>query len=159
MALICLLKRKIVAQFKLCINSIHGIKHWKNVERIGKYLTKRNGADFEIVRLFAYLHDSKRENDDHDSEHGLRASKFVKKLYGKKLLNISEKQLEQLIFACKHHSNPSAKNDNATIQTCWDADRLDFWRLGERPEKDLLYTDIAKQDKTIEFARKINLCN
>jgi len=141
--------------FALELSSIHGIKHWKNIERIGKYLAKYTGADKKVIRLFALLHDSKRENEDYDSEHGLRASLFLKDLYNKKLLKISAKQLEQLMFACEHHDNSEIKSDDITIQTCWDADRLDLWRLGVEPEKELLNTKVAKEDKTIEIARKL----
>jgi uncharacterized protein len=141
---------------KISLKGEHGTGHWRNVECIGKYLAKQTDADKKIVKLFALLHDSRRENEDYDSDHGLRASEFIRDLYNKKLLRISEKQLEQLIFACKHHNNSDSKSDDVTIQTCWDADRLDLWRLGIEPEKELLYTDTAKKDKSIGFAKKLN---
>jgi len=143
--------------FKLDINSDHGEKHWNNVEKIGEYLFKKTRADIKVIKLFARLHDIKRENEDYDIEHGLRASKFIEDLYNKKLLNVTERQLNQLMFACEHHSNSDIKSDDITIQVCWDADRLDLWRLGIMPDKELLNTGIAKEDKSIEFAKKLNL--
>lgn len=144
----------VARQFKLDIGSDHGLSHWKRVEEIGRYLVKHTKADPEVVCLFSYLHDSKRENESHDPEHGRRAGFFIKELYDKDILNISQKQLSQLTFACEHHSNPNVKSDNITIQTCWDADRLDLWRVGIVPHKHFLNTDFAKQEKVIQFWHK-----
>ena len=146
----------IKATFKLPLDSDHGLRHWQNVARIGSYLARQTGADPKVVELFAYLHDSKRENDDYDKNHGLRASKFVKTLYTQGLLKITEKQFQQLSFACQYHNQSTLQSDDVTIQTCWDADRLDLWRFGVEPEKELLATDFAKQDQTIEFAKELN---
>src|SRR5687768_16073458 len=63
----------VYAQFKLDINGIHGIKHWKRVQLIGRYLAEHTKADAEVVDLFAFLHDSKREDDYDDIHHGKRA--------------------------------------------------------------------------------------
>ncbi|MCK4473747.1 hypothetical protein KAU40_00570 [Candidatus Parcubacteria bacterium] len=145
----------ITRQFKLDIELEHGISHWKRVKEIGNYLAKHTKADLKVINLFAYLHDSKRENENHDPEHGLRASFFIKELYNKDILNISQKQLNQLSFACEHHNNSKVKSDDITIQTCWDADRLDLWRIGVIPELSLLNTAIAKQEETIELAWKL----
>ena len=146
----------IMRQFKLSIGSEHGISHWKRVEEIGQYLTQHTKADSEVVHLFSCLHDLKRENEDYDPKHGLRASTFVKELHSKDILDISEKQLNQLTFACEHHSDSKIKSDDITIQTCWDADRLDLWRVGVVPDPYFLNTTIAKQEKTIEFSWKLN---
>lgn len=146
----------IVSQFRLDINSEHGLSHWQRVERIGNYLSKHTKADPKIINIFAYFHDSKRENEGYDPKHGLRASAFIKELYSKNILNISQNQLGQLVFACEHHNNPNIKSDNIVIQTCWDADRLDLWRVGTIPSPSFLNTDIAKQEKTIEFSRCLN---
>ena len=118
---------------------------------IGNYLAKQTKADIEVVNLFAYLHDAKRENEDDDLEHAKRAGIFVKELYNKKLFCVSKGQLDKLSFACEHHSNSNVKSDDITVQTCWDADRLDLYRIGIIPDKLFLNTDFAKQDSVIEF--------
>ncbi len=146
----------IIGQFKLDIKSEHGINHWERVEKIGTYLAEYTKADMEVVSLFAYFHDSKRENENYDPEHGLRSSFFIKELQSKGALNLSEKQLNQLTFACEYHNNSKIKSSNIAIQTCWDADRLDLWRVGVMPDPSLLNTVIAKQEKTIEFSWKLN---
>ena len=146
----------ITRQFKLDIDSDHGLPHWKRVEEIGRYLAKYTKADPEVVYLFSYFHDSKRENEGHDPEHGRRASLFIKELYNKSTnpLAISSEQLNQLVFACEHHSDSGAKSGDITVQTCWDADRLDLWRIGIVPHKHFLNTDFAKQEKVIQFWHK-----
>ena len=47
------------------------------------------------------------------------------------------------------------KIDDVTIQTCWDADRLDLWRIGIEPRPEYLYTEMAKKTEMIELAREI----
>jgi len=39
-----------------------------------------------------------------------------------------------------------------TVQTCWDADRPDLYRVGIKPNPDLLCTEIARQPGIIEWA-------
>lgn len=141
------------SQFKLDLAGHHGISHWDRVAEIGQFLSEYTGADKEVVRLFAYLHDSKRENESNDQEHGPRASIFVQELYDQGHLNISPDQLKRLIFACKYHTDADVKSDNITVQTCWDADRLDLGRVGIIPRKEFLNTDFAKQDEVIEEYR------
>ncbi len=46
--------------------------------------------------------------------------------------SLHSKQLDQLCFALKHHSGGDVSID-ATIQTCWDSDRLDLGRVGIIP--------------------------
>jgi len=141
----------IINQFVLDIHSIHGIKHWRRVAEIGNYLAKHTGADVGVINLFAYLHDSKRENEYEDLLHGKRASIFIEELHKKSPFRISRDQLDKLLFACEHHTNSDVKSEDITIQTCWDADRLDLYRVGIVPRKEFLNTDFAKQENTINL--------
>ena len=134
-------------QFKLGLNGDHGLKHWQHVEKIGNYLASHTGADGQIISLFAYLHDSKREDEYDDPEHGKRSANFAKELHDKKLLSISKKQF---------HSQPNTKSNDVTIQTCWDADRLDLVRLGITPKNEFLFTEKAKKKEAILFAIELN---
>lgn len=140
-------------QFKPDLYGDHGIFHWEQVEKIGLYLAKHYpDVDLEVISLFAYLHDSKVENDNHDPEHGKRAAEFITKIYSQKILKISQPQYTELEFACRYHSNPAKISDSVTVQVCWDSDRLDLWRVGEIPNPQYLNTQIAKQKDTIEWA-------
>lgn len=145
----------ILSQFKLDPNGDHGIKHWKRVERIGLYLAENQNADIKVIQLFAFLHDSQRENEVNDPEHGLRAARFAQRLYNLKKLSIQLDQLNKLIYACNHHSNKYAKSHDLTIQICWDSDRLDLVRLDIEPDKLYLYTPKAKELDSFLFALQL----
>jgi len=136
--------------FALPLGSIHGEAHWARVYENGRRLAERTGADPGIVELFAYLHDSRREDDGWDREHGLRAAEFVWSLQGT-LLDLAEDRLECLVFACTYHSD-GLTEASVTVQTCWDADRLDLGRIGVRPDQVRLCTPAAGDPATIEWA-------
>lgn len=128
------------SEFKLP-KSIHGPNHWDAVERNVIELCKRvKDADLELCKLFAILHDCKRENDSYDPEHGVRSANLIK-LYYK---NLSEERLKKIVYACEQHNN-GLISDDPTIGVCWDADRLDLCRVGITPDATMLSTDAAKQ--------------
>lgn len=143
----------LATQSKLSRRSIHGISHWSRVEKNGAYLCPNTGADYEAVFLFAYLHDIARISEGDDLQHGQRAAVLIEKLYRDNQVKISQSQFELLTFACRHHNNSNIKSDNITIQTCWDADRLDLWRVGAIPDPALLNTEFAKRDEVINHLR------
>jgi len=139
------------------VDGLHGLSHWERVEKIGEFLTQLNGADFEVVKIFAYTHDLGRLNDGDDPEHGLRSAKIVEDLYNQQLIIISPEQYQKLIYACSNHAITLALSDDLTIQTCWDADRLDLWRAGIEPNLKFLYTSDAKKSETIIWAKNLSL--
>ena len=55
---------------------MHGVSHWERVERNGLLLATPE-CDVTVIRLFAYLHDSCRENDGDDNRHGPRAAQMM----------------------------------------------------------------------------------
>jgi len=122
---------------------IHGSEHWARVERNGLYLCQSNGADEEIVRLFALFHDSMRFNDSRDPEHGLRGAEYAKSLLNKEY-QLTTEQFELLYEACKHHPKQRT-TENKTIGTCWDADRLDLRRVNIRPLANFMHSNEAKR--------------
>jgi uncharacterized protein len=136
--------------FALRLDGIHGEAHWARVRDNGLRLAGQTGADPEIVEFFAFLHDAKRQNDGWDREHGRRAAVFVRGLQGS-LLTLSAEKLECLIYACACHSDGLTEG-GVTVQTCWDADRLDLGRIGIRPSPRYLCTEAAKDPVMIEWA-------
>jgi uncharacterized protein len=136
--------------FALPLDSIHGEAHWARVCENGLRLAEQTGADPATVELFAYLHDSRREDDGWDRAHGRRAAELVRSLQGT-LLDLPEDQLECLAFACTYHSD-GLTEASVTVQTCWDADRLDLGRIGVRPDQVRLCTPAAQDPATIEWA-------
>jgi len=121
---------------------IHGISHWQRVESYGLYLAKFSQADTAVISYFAYLHDAMRKNDNKDPEHGPRAAEFI--LNNTAIIELNKQQIKTLVFACKHHTTGRI-TDNASIATCWDADRLDMTRIGIEPKEKYLLTDEAKR--------------
>jgi uncharacterized protein len=137
-------------QFALDWHGIHGANHWARVRVNGLTLANETGANPKVVELFAFLHDSQRWNDDHDPEHGLRAAGFARKLNGR-FFRLEGAELTLLEQACGEHSVGGLDAD-VTVQTCWDADRLDLGRVGKIPDPGRLCTEIARRQDVIRVA-------
>jgi uncharacterized protein len=123
--------------------SVHGLLHWQNVEGNGLYLAQLERGDPSIVSLFALFHDSQRVNEYEDPEHGARGAFLANSFFNMGRLQISQEQLEVLIFACTYHTS-QINHDDITIKCCWDADRLDLTRIGICPDPEMLNTESAK---------------
>jgi uncharacterized protein len=136
--------------FALHLDGIHGIAHWARVRANGLRLAQETGANPEVVVLFALLHDSKRLSDGRDPKHGARAAQFAASLQGSQLA-LPEEELEMLQFACEYHTD-GLTEANITVQTCWDADRLDLGRVGIRPDPRQLCTLAARESTLLEWA-------
>ena len=67
------------------------------------------------------------------------------------LFTASEHQLTLLEEACCGHSDGHLLAD-VTVQTCWDADRLDLARVGIIPDASKLCTEAARSPALIERA-------
>lgn len=120
----------------------HGVVHWARVLENGLRIAEGNGADREIVALFAVFHDARRVNEYHDPEHGLRGGQLAGTLRGTRV-HLSEDRFDRLFEACRLHTD-GLRTDDPTIGACWDADRLDLGRVGIRPRPDRLCTDQAR---------------
>lgn len=121
-------------------HNIHGFDHWEEVEKNGIMLSDQNGVDLVIVRLFAHIHDCKRQDDFMDPEHGERAAEFVLQLKEKgELTFLNDEQINTLWFACENH-NKGFTSNNITIGTCFDADRIELIRCGMVPKPNLMST-------------------
>ena len=122
---------------------LHGIKHWQTVASHGRVIGKLhelNKSNLLIIELFSYLHDSCRQNEGVDSEHGLRAANMAAEL-NNIFYSLNPSGLNCLSEAIAKHSLGFVSND-PVIQTCWDADRLDLVRVGIEPSEYLL-SDVA----------------
>ncbi len=124
-------------------HSIHGPEHWRRVERNALLIAPQSGADVSVVRLFAVFHDSRRVNDGHDRGHGARGAEYARKLRGK-AYELDDDRFELLLFACVWHTDRRHHPD-PTIGTCWDADRLDLWRVGMRTNPAYMNTAFGRQ--------------
>ena len=138
--------------FKINWHGHHGIPHWARVRVNGLMLAKATGANTHVVELFAFFHDSCRINEYTDDGHGQRGALLATKLQGR-FFEATEHEMLLLTQACSKHSDGLSKGD-ATVQTCWDADRLDLGRVGIEPDAKYLCTAAAKDPETIASAYK-----
>ncbi|MEA4906702.1 MAG: hypothetical protein GYA17_16310 [Chloroflexi bacterium] len=140
----------ILQQYRMPWNGTHGISHWARMYETGERLAPLTGANPEVVRLFALLHDSQRVNEAVDDDHGLRAARYARSLRGD-LIHLDDAAFELLYQACAGHTNGTTQAD-VTIQTCWDCDRLDLGRAGITPQPNLLCTAVARQPEILQWA-------
>ena len=142
-------------EYTLSWNGIHGISHWMRVRENGLRLAAQTGAQIAVVECFAYLHDARRQNDSRDPGHGSRGAALARVLvhdgpHGA-VLDLNDEQLELLTYACAHHTDGLTEAD-VTVQTCWDADRLDLGRVGIVPKAERLCTPAAQDAAILEWA-------
>ena len=136
------------------LSRLHGPAHWRRVAVAGARLVGLTpGADPLVVLLFALFHDSMRRHDGSDRGHGSRASRLACKLLEDGDL-VSAEQLETLLHAIEGHDAGEASED-PTIGACWDADRLNLWRVGIEPDPALLSTAAARSPGLIEWGREL----
>lgn len=145
-ALISFLRQHFVLDWR----GIHGAPHWSRVRLNGLRLAASTGANIRGVEAFALLHDSCRVDDDYDPDHGARAAVLAGKI-NEQYLGLNDLELKLLIAACEGHSAGQLTGDT-TVQTCWDADRLDLGRVGIRPVASRLCTSAARDPAVIAWA-------
>ena len=133
---------------------LHGESHWRRVAAAGlALLPETPGADPPLVFLFALFHDSMRLNDGHDPLHGPRGAALARDLRGE-AFDLEDAEMGVLGFACEEHTNGGVGRD-ATVGVCWDADRLNLWRVGIKPDSGLLSTEAARNGGRIAWARRL----
>lgn len=142
-------------RYQLDWHGIHGVSHWARVRLNGLKLATRTGAIPEVVELFAFLHDSCRVDDGFDREHGWRAARFATPLLGTHIF-LPDRQFDLLLQACGGHTVSDTHHD-VTVQSCWDADRLDLGRVGIVPDPLRLCTPAAQDRAMIEWAYRRSL--
>ncbi len=122
---------------------VHGIEHWDRVYANGQLLITRK-VNRLVVGLFAYLHDYCRMDDGTDLGHGPRAAEFIDTVRDTLLKDVCDEDLRLLKEACRLHTVVH-KTGNATIDACFDADRLDLRRVGIVPDPAMLATKKGKE--------------
>ncbi len=139
--------------YALSLDGEHGPRHWGRVLVNGRRLAEDTGTDLRVVEMFALFHDSRRKNEEIDNGHGKRGAKLAKTLHEAGALGLTDDQFDLLYNACAHHTGGKVKA-HPTIQTCWDADRLDLGRVWITPKPRYLCTSAAKNPKMIEWAEE-----
>ena len=141
---------RILEDYSLPWHGTHGVVHWARVLENGIRLAKDTKANLEVVQLFAIFHDSCRVNEGVDGGHGERGGNLALALREDWLV-LSDEEIILLYEACVGHTDGETEAD-ITVQTCWDADRLDLGRVGIFPELLRLCTEAAKNPEIIKWA-------
>jgi len=145
-----LIVHTVLEDYALPWHGTHGVSHWARVLENGLRLAEVTGASIDVVQLFAVFHDCCRVNEGTDFGHGKRAAEYAAQLQGA-VFDLPDDDFRLLYDACAGHTDGVTTGDN-TIQTCWDADRLDLGRVGVCPEAARLCTEAAKEPETIKWA-------
>jgi len=147
------LLKAVLAQFRINRDGAHGTSHWARVRRHALTVGQATNSDPLVVELFAFLHDSQRKNEYVDEGHGHRAAEYARSLKTV-YFDLTPIQLDKLCIAMSGHSDGQLHTD-PTIQTCWDADRLDLGRVGKKPHVKYLSAEAAKYiDHAYEWSRR-----
>ncbi len=123
---------------------LHGLAHWWRVRHNGLLLASEIGADLRIVTLFAIFHDSHRNDDGADPQHGPRAAAWLTQAREGStpcscpvtldvLRSLSDTEFSSLHTACNLHTS-QIHHPDPTVAACFVADRLDLSRVGFRPD-------------------------
>ncbi len=140
----------VLERYALPWDGDHGVAHWARVLENGLRLAETTGANADVVQLFAVLHDSRRVKEMADPDHGRFGAEFATELRGR-LFDLADHEFGLLHRACLSHTHERT-HPEITVQTCWDADRLDLGRVGVTPQPSRLCTDTAKDPAMIEWA-------
>jgi uncharacterized protein len=141
----------ILSHYSLPLGGTHGITHWARVLENGQRLAAATGARMDVVALFAVLHDSQRENEGIDPGHGARGARLAAHLRGA-AFDLDDAGFALLTLACQAHTDGQTLAD-VSVQTCWDADRLDLPRVAILVTDEYLCTPTARDPDLIAWAR------
>lgn len=132
-------------------HGLHGIRHWARVYENGLRLAAENGARPAVVQYFAVFHDSRRLNEGRDDGHGARGARLAEEFRGR-FYELGDEDFALLMKACRLHT-VAETDDDLTVRTCFDADRLDLPRVGTIVDPQRLCTEAARRPDILAWAR------
>ena len=140
------------------ISCFHGCSHWERVEAFGLLMAKENkDADTDVIRWFAWLHDSQRFDPyANQDNHGRIAARFVRKLRKSFLSDLSDEQIEKLQTACRIHPVKTRSGD-ITVDLCLDADRLDLPRVGYTTDPNRMASETGAKYARNSYSHNLKL--
>ena len=108
-------------------DAVHDFSHIERVYRMAERLAKEEGADLEIVRAAALLHDADGTTPGSESrlEHHLRSAEIAGKVLASE--GWSEERIKQVQHCIRAHRFRDDREPPATIEAkcLFDADKLD----------------------------------
>lgn len=133
----------------------HGPDHWKRVMHHALATSRSLGISPLVPYVFGLVHDSQREDDGMDPEHGPRAAKFVERHRHGLFSFLDNEQVAHLVQACDQHSDGWTDGPPHVI-AAWDGDRLDLGRVSMCPDPKYLCTAYARQAGVIRQALRLS---
>lgn len=136
----------------------HGCAHWERVEAFGLLMAEENPkADTDVIRWFAWLHDSQRFDPyANQDNHGRIAARFIKKIRKTFLSDLTDEQIEKLETACRIHPVKKSSGD-ITIDLCLDADRLDLPRVSFTTDPNRMASETGAKYARNRYAVNLDL--
>jgi len=125
---------------------LHGRRHYANVMAAGLELAEHYNLNPKLFKYFAYLHDSCRENEDYDPDHGPRAAEYIESI--KDLIDLCRAERWMLQSACSLHTIAKPWDNNKYTlfeKACFDADRSDIGRITFKVDPKYLFTQKGKE--------------
>lgn len=114
-------------QWYINTDAVHDFSHIERVYRMAERLAKTEGADLEIVRAAALLHDADGTTPGSDvrKEHHLRSSEFAAKIL--KAEGWAEEKIKAVQHCIRAHRYRDDREPPETIEAkcIFDADKLD----------------------------------
>ena len=99
--------------------------------RFGQRIRYQSAKTGNLAR--SHLHsDCQRTKETSDPDHGRLGAEFAAELRSQ-VFELPDHDFALLYRACVGHTHGRTHSD-ITIQTCWDADRLDLGRVGITPD-------------------------
>lgn len=146
-----------------CNSLLHGEMHSRAVALAGLRLAKRiPDADRDFIVAFAVMHDMWRSDDGADPGHGERAAERFLALCGDPGLDAfgfaaGDQRTRDMAYALAHHprGDRADGHPNVNVGICWDADRLNLWRVGIEPDPAYLTTEPARMPAAIQHGREL----
>lgn len=135
----------------------HGPAHWARVSQHALAVSRSLGIDPLVPYIFGLVHDSQRQDDGLDPEHGPRATAFVRERRDDLFGFLADAEIDALAEACDRHSDGETDGE-PWVRVCFDADRLDLARVSIRPDPDYLCTEYARRPEVIAAAMAMSGC-
>ena len=128
------------------VGSDHGVQHWCRVYANARIMAAAmpSGANLRVAAWFAFLHDCQRVNEGHDPEHGPRGARHAASIIPAEGIPLERRELEFLVLAIELHST-GVMEGPLECRVCWDADRLDLWRVGVKPDPRRMTTTVGRK--------------
>ena len=84
----------------------------------------------------------------------MRGAEFAKECRLAKLFDMDYRRFEKLYRACMFHTDECV-NDDITINTCYDADRLDLGRVGIQLNPTKMATECGKELAVLSLNERV----